>query len=967
MASRRGLKTKARLTDEEYGNFPPEKTSWSHDEQSMLYFKICVVGGAGVGKSTLIQVLTNAVGTVPQVTRSFDDSHKFALTFTNNIRPRTVVCTLVDSPAVHGDSTDLQGDIDRVTAYIKDCVKPKERPSNLDFSAHQFLIPVSDGDSCNRVDCCLYILPPHRLTAADSEALLQLSELVAIIPVISRADALSPVEKALLRTHVLEDLRQVGLPPVEPSLQMPGMPLAGICCEVPLIVGCGHTLEGGAPVRRYPWGTFRPELDEHSDLALLRRALFSESSILSLKQRTEGLQIMWQRSREHQPAVHKGAPAEASADLGLFEHLLPSSLPLRGALAIITTILFLLFSIVILNAVKPRPSIIQELDSDAAEPRISSTSTRGQIVPAVRSHIRGPVQLFLAEPQLPGATSTGTWEVVVEETVPWVVIWVSSELLHPSGSADADDVDCTPIVTSLPMYGTLYQSAVDGVSPSWEQPIANDGVRVLHRSSRLMLVPSMADRTALPCSTSGCPEEFTLLLPCRGGAEGDSLTMTMRVARPTRGPFDLEPLQLFKPGSEKPLHAGDTPVTLDWLALHNTTILAKGLTHGELHAFVVGEGSLSINQGLRPMLGGMAVEMRGETPRCVRVTAAVAPLQALLASLTYLQPSTKEGSLGGDSVVVTLTLWDERARETTWRSQQVKLPVRLPSGCSPSKSRVSGSGLDKSAAYTLGVVEVRCVEYNGLLREDGGGSRVTVGIEAGELRQTVEAVDAGDGAFRAQFIRPAGPGYHLSVSIDTQQVPGSPFWVAVEKPVVGKAATAAAATPSKSHGSTPQYSSVASSGGAFTDGAQQLGADELQGLGSRKKAVETRLIQPAGGRDEEEEAPGAFGRKDKDTFNAYVAAVGKAHKGKVRTGTLGGAPREDVNSAAVLASRSGVHSSIASEQVIDAYNAIGGGTKLGCQTAPHIRSIQDHLNRSVELRIIANPNTYSTKKFEDSG
>eukprot|EP00854_Cymbomonas_tetramitiformis_P008247 gene8247-9799_t len=306
MASRRGLKTKARLTDEEYGNFPPEKTSWSHDEQSMLYFKICVVGGAGVGKSTLIQVLTNAVGTVPQVTRSFDDSHKFALTFTNNIRPRTVVCTLVDSPAVHGDSTDLQGDIDRVTAYIKDCVKPKERPSNLDFSAHQFLIPVSDGDSCNRVDCCLYILPPHRLTAADSEALLQLSELVAIIPVISRADALSPVEKALLRTHVLEDLRQ-------------------------------------------------------------------------------------------------------------------------------------------------------ELDSDAAEPRISSTSTRGQIVPAVRSHIRGPVQLFLAEPQLPGATSTGTWEVVVEETVPWVVIWVSSELLHPSGSADADDVDCTPIVTSLPMYGTLYQ------------------------------------------------------------------------------------------------------------------------------------------------------------------------------------------------------------------------------------------------------------------------------------------------------------------------------------------------------------------------------------------------------------------------------------------------------------------------------------------------------------------------------
>jgi hypothetical protein len=75
---------------------------------------------------------------------------------------------------------------------------------------------------------------------------------------VAHADTLTPTEAAACRARLCADLSKVGLSHVEPCLQGRGGFLAAHSCELPLIIGSGQQVEGGHPVRHYPWGSFRP-------------------------------------------------------------------------------------------------------------------------------------------------------------------------------------------------------------------------------------------------------------------------------------------------------------------------------------------------------------------------------------------------------------------------------------------------------------------------------------------------------------------------------------------------------------------------------------------------------------------------------------------------------------------------------------------------------------------------------------
>lgn len=60
-----------------------------------------------------------------------------------------------------------------------------------------------------RVHCCLYFVPPygHGLRPLDIEALKCLQTRVNLIPIIAKADILTPAEVKKLKDQILEDLR----------------------------------------------------------------------------------------------------------------------------------------------------------------------------------------------------------------------------------------------------------------------------------------------------------------------------------------------------------------------------------------------------------------------------------------------------------------------------------------------------------------------------------------------------------------------------------------------------------------------------------------------------------------------------------------------------------------------------------------------------------------------------------------
>uniref|UniRef100_A0A3Q0STT7 Septin 4a n=1 Tax=Amphilophus citrinellus TaxID=61819 RepID=A0A3Q0STT7_AMPCI len=137
----------------------------------------------------------------------------------------------------------------------------------------------------NRVHCCLYFISPfgHGLRPLDVDCMRALHEKVNIIPVLAKADSLTPAEVCRKKMKIREEIKQFGINiyqfpecdsdededfKTQEQILKNSIPFAVIGSNVQ-VESKGRKFRG----RVYPWGVVEVENPAHSDFLLLRNML----------------------------------------------------------------------------------------------------------------------------------------------------------------------------------------------------------------------------------------------------------------------------------------------------------------------------------------------------------------------------------------------------------------------------------------------------------------------------------------------------------------------------------------------------------------------------------------------------------------------------------------------------------------------------------------------------------------------
>ncbi|EME45770.1 hypothetical protein DOTSEDRAFT_71453 [Dothistroma septosporum NZE10] len=261
-----------------------------------IQFCLMVCGASGTGRTTFVNTLCGRQVLTPLDT---DDPTTAHLEEGVKIKPVTVELeldeegtrvslTIVDTPGF-GDSIDNEASFSEISSYL-------ERQYD-DILAEESRIKRNPRFRDNRVHVLLYFVQPtgHGLRELDIELMRRLSPRVNVIPVIGKADSLTPLELAESKKLIMEDIEHYRIPvynfpydieeddedTVEENAELRGlMPFA--------IVGSDDILElDGKRVRarQYPWGVVEVENPRHSDFLAIRSALL-HSHLADLKEIT---------------------------------------------------------------------------------------------------------------------------------------------------------------------------------------------------------------------------------------------------------------------------------------------------------------------------------------------------------------------------------------------------------------------------------------------------------------------------------------------------------------------------------------------------------------------------------------------------------------------------------------------------------------------------------------------------------
>lgn len=231
---------------------------------------VMCVGESGVGKTTLISNIFQ----VPLQRTNFGPTARIK----DNVLKLDVegipfTLTFIDTPG-YGDEMDLRSSFGRITRSI-------DRRFARSFAAER---PLHRRDMTDRrddlgVDAVLYFIAPHRLKGIDLEFLKTIQGRASIIPILAKADTMTPNELADFRRLVIKRLDAAGI------VYFRG-PYAVISKTQSTNSTSDTTslyLETG---RQYPWGTAESENERFSDLPALRRCLLLDG-LDSLKASTE--------------------------------------------------------------------------------------------------------------------------------------------------------------------------------------------------------------------------------------------------------------------------------------------------------------------------------------------------------------------------------------------------------------------------------------------------------------------------------------------------------------------------------------------------------------------------------------------------------------------------------------------------------------------------------------------------------
>lgn len=199
-----------------------------------------------------------------------------------------IALTVVDTPGF-GDGIDNEHCFQEISSHL-------ERQYD-DILAEESRIKRNPRFRDNRVHALLYFIAPtgHALREMDIELMRRLSPRVNVIPVIGKADSLTPQELKAFKKRIMEDIEHYNIPvynfPYDPEEDDEEtiadnrelrslLPFAIVGAEEEIMIN-GEAIRG----RRYPWGIVDVDNPEHSDFGRLRSAILG-SHLTDLKEIT---------------------------------------------------------------------------------------------------------------------------------------------------------------------------------------------------------------------------------------------------------------------------------------------------------------------------------------------------------------------------------------------------------------------------------------------------------------------------------------------------------------------------------------------------------------------------------------------------------------------------------------------------------------------------------------------------------
>ncbi|XP_038566537.1 septin 7b isoform X2 [Micropterus salmoides] len=271
-------------------------------------FTLMVVGESGLGKSTLINSLfltdlysAEYPGPSHRIKKTVQVEQSKVLIKEGGVQ---LLLTIVDTPGF-GDAVDnsncWQPIIDHIDSKFEDYLNSESRVNRRQMP-----------DS--RIHCCLYFIAPsgHGLKPLDIEFMKRLHEKVNVIPLIAKADTLTPEECQQFKKQIMREIQEHKIKIYEfPETddEEENRLVKKIKEKLPLaVVGSNTIIEVNSKRvrgRQYPWGVAEVENSDHCDFTILRDMLI-RTHMQDLKDVTNNVHYENYRSRKLAAVTYNG-------------------------------------------------------------------------------------------------------------------------------------------------------------------------------------------------------------------------------------------------------------------------------------------------------------------------------------------------------------------------------------------------------------------------------------------------------------------------------------------------------------------------------------------------------------------------------------------------------------------------------------------------------------------------------------